>query len=204
MKPLVLRKVGGWPLKARLDLEPCVEGTMQPDHRERVGVGLHAPAGRKLTASGQWVQWEVQCEAQNTRGRGCWEVDLFSRKVVLPEKPQGLQGSEKMETVRGAWMIQSVKRLTSAGVVISRLWVQAPHPALWFRACLGFSLSLSLSLSLSPVSLCPLPIELSVSLKINKLLKKWKLAVGCPILQKGVLDRQADCQWNFTGHVLCT
>ena len=75
----------------------------------------------------------------------------------------------KRYSYRGAWVAQSVKRQTSAQVMISRLVSLSPTSgsvltAQSFRFCSSLFLSLSLSLS------APLPLALCLSLsKINKL-----------------------------------
>lgn len=64
---------GGWPLKARLDLEGwgmCSQGTQQlGPRRNGAGGAVHCGTRRKLATSGQGeVQWEGECLALDGRG----------------------------------------------------------------------------------------------------------------------------------------
>ena len=100
-----------------------------------------------------------------TENAGVFTCHAFKKKI-LPENPDS-NFSWKIGWSRGTWVAQLVERSTSAQVMISWLWVQAPRWALcwqhWARSLLWI-----LCLPLSP----PLPCSRSVSLCLSIINKR--------------------------------
>ena len=101
--------------------------------------------------------------------RICTHFRGGKREASVGEKGPGKQPLCKNTSRRGAWVAQSVERLTSAQVMISRSVGSSPASGSVLTAqSLEPAFGFCVSLSLCPSPACTLSLCLSVSLSKNK------------------------------------